>query len=99
MVDLILRPRSDDPKDLAVARQYWAKTKDPRGTLSKIPRQKCMESKLLQGLIRCCTGSRNDFVGALQALPRNMRLMYVHAYQSYVWNSVVSRRIKVRVTY
>jgi len=22
-----------------------------------------------------------------------MRLMYVHAYQSYVWNSVVSRRI------
>ena len=22
-----------------------------------------------------------------------MRLMYIHAYQSYVWNSVVSRRI------
>jgi len=23
-----------------------------------------------------------------------MRLMYVHAYQSYVWNSVVSRRVR-----
>jgi len=27
-------------------------------------------------------------------IPRNMRLMYVHAYQSYVWNSVVSRRLR-----
>ena len=27
-------------------------------------------------------------------IPRNMRLMYVHAYQSYVWNSVVSRRFR-----
>jgi len=23
-----------------------------------------------------------------------MRLMYVHAYQSYVWNTVVSRRVR-----
>jgi len=27
-------------------------------------------------------------------IPRNMRLMYVHAYQSYVWNTVVSRRVR-----
>lgn len=95
VVDLILRPRSDDPKDLIRAREYWAATKDPKGTLNKIPRQKCMESKLLQGLIKYCSGSKNDFLGALQVLPRNMRLMYVHAYQSYVWNSMVTRRIKV----
>ena len=27
-------------------------------------------------------------------LPRNMLSMYLHAYQSYVWNHVVSERVK-----
>lgn len=27
-------------------------------------------------------------------IPRNNRLMYVHSYQSVVWNTMVSRRIE-----
>lgn len=33
------------------------------------------------------------FLPSLQ-IPRNNRLMYIHSYQSYVWNNMVSKRIE-----
>lgn len=50
-----------------------------------------LEAKLLEGLVKM---NEQDQVGALNFIPRSSRQLYVHAYQSYVWNKVVSRRIK-----
>merc|ERR550519_2352604 len=50
-----------------------------------------LEAKLLEGMMKM---HHKDQVGALNAIPRTSRQMYVHSYQSYVWNRVVSRRIK-----
>ena len=90
-VDLILGSRCDHDDVLSKAYEHWIKTKNPKESLQMLQGKKCLETFLLEGL----TKHGKDFVLAIKVLPRNTRLMYVHAYQSYTWNLVVSKRIKV----
>ncbi|NP_001016884.1 pseudouridylate synthase 7 homolog [Xenopus tropicalis] len=92
MVDLILKPRPGAEKGYLVqCREEWAKTKDPEAALRKLPVKRCVEGQLLRGL--SMYGLKN-IVSAFGIIPRNNRLMYIHSYQSYVWNNMVSKRIE-----
>ncbi|XP_054844983.1 pseudouridylate synthase 7 homolog isoform X2 [Eublepharis macularius] len=92
VMDLILKPRPGAEKGYLVkCRVEWAKTKDPAAALKKLPVKRCVEGQLLRGLSKY--GLKN-IVSAFGIIPRNNRLMYIHSYQSYVWNNMVSKRIE-----
>ena len=87
------QPSTSAPNDefeRARAITTWKMTKNVESALTHLPKRFSTESAIMRHL-GAATHQR-DFMGALLSITRGMRMMYIHAYQSYVWNHVASLR-------
>ncbi|MQL85899.1 hypothetical protein Taro_018426 [Colocasia esculenta] len=72
------------------AREYYKESGDVEGTLKQLPRYLVAERAILYCLKKC----PGNNLQALKAIPRPLRMMYVHSYQSYLWNHAATMRVQ-----
>ncbi|WNY22990.1 tRNA pseudouridine synthase D [Methanimicrococcus hongohii] len=80
----------DEPEETKEIRRYIAETGDLKGGVLKLPDYLGHEKALLNHLI----ARPGDFKGAFMILPKNLYTMFIHAYQSWLFNRIICERLK-----
>jgi tRNA pseudouridine13 synthase len=79
----------EDPESFEV-RAALRDTGDVQAALRTYPKSYGFEKAMLNRL----AADPGDFIGALCVLPFNLLMMFVHGYQSFLFNRIVSERIR-----
>jgi len=80
---------SGESDDMKAIRSAFSASRDPVPALHALPVQMNYERAMLHHLAEC----PGDYSGALQVLPPKLLSMFVSAFQSYLFNLALSRRI------
>jgi tRNA pseudouridine13 synthase len=78
-----------EPDEIKAVRSAFSETRDPAPALHALPVQMNYERAMLHHL----SERPGDYPGALQILPPKLLSMFVSAFQSYLFNLALSRRI------
>jgi len=90
VMSYIANPIDAENKDTYRLREKLQQTHDFSEALKSYPDHLNFEKAILNKLVVNPT----DFVGALKQLPKNLLTMFVYAYQSYLFNRILSERIR-----
>jgi len=76
--------------EIREARKRLMETGDFREALKSFPERLGYENAMLNYLVQ----RPEDYVGAFRVLPKNLSMMFVHAYQGYIYNRALSGYIR-----
>jgi tRNA pseudouridine13 synthase len=85
----IANPIKGEDEESYNLREKLQKTYDFSEALKSYPLHLNFEKAILNKLVL----DPKDFVGAIKELPKNLLTMFVYAYQSYLFNRILSQRI------
>nr|XP_033815315.1 pseudouridylate synthase 7 homolog-like protein [Geotrypetes seraphini]XP_033815316.1 pseudouridylate synthase 7 homolog-like protein [Geotrypetes seraphini]XP_033815317.1 pseudouridylate synthase 7 homolog-like protein [Geotrypetes seraphini] len=91
-VKLLFTPEEED-NPVNRAKRYFLQTEDAKITLALMPECKVRERMVLRALNRYSI-SPEGCTRAWFSIPHSMRIFYVHAHCSKVWNEAASYRLK-----
>jgi tRNA pseudouridine13 synthase len=91
IIEYITKIYPDEAENIKLARKTYLDTNDAGKARELFPQNMVFERRILKHLVN----RSNDFIGAFNVLPKNLQRMFVHAYQSYLWNLSVSERIRI----
>jgi len=86
----IAHPMRGENEATHALREELEQTKDYTKAFHSYPDALNFEKAMLNRLIQ----SPDDFVGAFKELPKNLLLMFVNAYESFLFNKILSERIR-----
>ncbi len=84
----VAAPHRMDPPELAKPRERIWRDRDAEEALELLPRRLDYERMMLDHLV----DHPDDGVGALERLPRNLQRLFISAYQSLLFNRVLTQR-------
>lgn len=87
--EYIAKPLPDDKTGFTV-RSNLEKTKDLEAALEEYPKELDFERAMIAYLI----DNPEDYIGALRRFPQNLLSMFVHSFQSFLFNKILCERIE-----
>ncbi|MFB6307741.1 MAG: tRNA pseudouridine(13) synthase TruD [Haloarculaceae archaeon] len=87
-------PHEREPDASRRAREYVAETRDWQGAIDRFPEALGYERSLCHYLADHGADSSDAFRAALETLPTNLQQLFVNAAQSYLFNRIVSKRLR-----
>jgi len=93
IMSYIGNPIDGEDKETYKLRERLEKTRDYSTALKLYPNTLNFEKAILNKLVN----NPNNFIDALKELPKNLLTMFVYAYQSYLFNRILSERIRKKL--